>query len=496
MIIPKPLECQQVDGAFTFPAQLPVIIAYHPDQGYAHFVAEELAQQLRVVSGAFVTINEGEAGSKPGTILLTDRDAQADLGPEGYQLDISPECIRLCAGTNAGLFYALQSLLQILDHERASLVDDAQLKSLPCMSIKDKPQFGWRGFMLDSARHFQPIEVIYKIIDQLAALKLNRFHWHLSDDQGWRLEVLGFPKLTSVGAWRNNGKARYGGFYTREQVRVLVAYAHQRHITIVPEIDIPGHSFAALAAYPEYGCPGKEYTVQSGWGILQGTFCAGNEQTFRFLGEVFADMAEVFSGPYLHLGGDERKPGVWEACPKCSAAMKNMNFDEEAKLHRWFMERVSKRVHESLCRRTIAWGDNIEAGGVDGQIVQGWIAGQSVAAAKQGLDTINSTNTWVYFDYPESEEGIGTTWPKWMKPLPIEMVHAFDPIPEDLDPQLHKHVLGSECHLWTEHVPDEATIRRQIIPRIHAFSEAVWTPTEGRDFDDFSKRLKHQRTLF
>jgi len=497
MIIPKPAERHVTDGHFVFPETLTVWLSYQPDPGYAHFVADELTQALRVASGSFVTIRTAEPGQTPptGAVILTDEGHDPDLGKEGYQLRIAPGHIKLIAGANPGLFYAGQSLLQVLNHHRAACETDTR-DGLPCTTIIDKPRFGWRGFMLDSVRHFQPIELVYKIIDQLAALKLNRFHWHLTDDQGWRVEMLGYPKLTSVGAWRpNGGGGRYGGFYTRAQVQGLVEYAKARNITVIPEFDMPGHSMAALAAYPEFGCRDDDYEVQVTFGIDYAAFCAGNESTFQFLESILGEFAELFPAPYIHLGGDERKPGLWDNCEKCCAARDSRGLPDEGALQKWFMDRVSSHVHDSLCRRTIVWGDNIDAGSTEGQIVQGWLPGQAVAGARQGHDVINSIHESVYLNYTNIPEEITEEMPTWMRVLPIEDVYDFDPIPEDLEPELHHKVLGSESHLWTEFVRDEATLVRHLVPRLYAFSEAIWTDPAARDFEGFKQRLTTQQII-
>jgi hexosaminidase len=505
MIIPKPFIHQVKDGAFAFDTEVSVLLAFEADAGYAHFVAEELAQQIRVAAGCFVTVKAGkpeDAGR--GDVVLTDTDVPGDLGNEGYSLTITQDQITLRASHNAGLFYAAQSLRQLLIAQRSTqslaAADNSQapVRELPCVDIKDTPRFAWRGFMLDSARHFQPVDLIIKLIDQLAALKLNRFHWHLTDDQGWRLEVLGYPKLTSVGAWRSNGQGasgntgRYGGYYTQEQVREVVAYAKQRQIVVIPEIEMPAHNLASLAAYPEFGCHDGPSDVTNTWGLLDGVYCAGKDQTFAFLNHVLDEVAELFPSTYLHLGGDERKPGRWDDCTRCRAVREKHDLPDEAALHRWFMDRVAGHVHTTLNRRSISWGDNIDAGGTQGQIVHGWLPEQSTKAARQGLDTINSTNQWVYLDYPETEKEKAENKPDWMKVLPLEKVYEFDPIPQDLESDLHHHIIGSEAPLWTEHVPTEADIHHQLWPRLIAFSETVWSPIENRDFEEFKKRLAVQ----
>ena len=495
MIIPKPLVQQAQSGAFAFDAAFSLYLTYHADPGYAHFVAENLTQHLRVATGRFVTVRETESETPPpaGSVVLTDQEHSHDLGSSGYTLHVTPEQVCLRAGANAGLFYAAQSLIQLLDHHRAQ-ANGKPLKQIPCTLIQDKPRFPWRGFMLDSVRHIQPIELIYDIIDQMAALKLNRFHWHLTDDQGWRLESNSYPRLNSIGAWHGSDTGgRYGGFYTREQVRGLVEHAHLRNITIIPEFDMPGHSLAALAAYPELGCKGEGYSVQEGYGILYGAFCAGNEKVYHFIEGVLEEWSEIFSAPYVHLGGDERKLGLWEACERCAAARKALELPDENALQRYFMDRVSKCVHDSICRRTIVWGDNIDAGSTKGQIVQGWLPGQTVKGARQGHDVINSIHESLYLNYLNTPDEMKDFMPKWMRTLPLKQVHDFDPIPENLEPELHKHVLGSESHLWTEYIEDKATLVNHLIPRLHAFSEAVWTNPADRDFEDFKKRLATQR---
>ncbi len=492
MIIPRPLEFTPSQGTFTFRPNVAVVPAFHADPGDAWFIADELSQAIRVATGCFVTNRAGEPGHAPppGAIVLTDQDAPSDLGVEGYRIDITPGQVTLRAAAAAGLFYAYQSFAQLLKGHAATHGHPGKLTDIPCAHIRDKPRFGWRGLMLDSARHFQPVEQVMRLIDRLAAIKLNRLHWHLTEDQGWRLEILGYPRLTGVGAWRSNGKGRYGGFYTQEQVREVVAYARARHITVVPEIEMPGHNLAALAAYPELGCNGVSNEVTGEWGILDGVYCAGKEQTFRFLEDVLGEVAELFPGPYLHLGGDERKKGLWDNCPRCTQLRQANGLADEAALHKWFMQRVCGRVHESLLRRSIAWGDNIDLGGIDGQIVHGWLPEQSTKAARQGHDTINSTHEWVYLDYPQNEQDHAQRKPGWMAVLPIGKVYEFDPIPYDLEPQFHQHILGSEATLWSEYVPDEAEMYHQLFPRLYAFSEALWSDPAARDFADFSRRLQ------
>ena len=502
MIIPKPLIENPQAGAFVFPDELPVHLAYGKDHGHCYFVADELSQRLRVATGKFISIRDGQPDD-PATpaVVLTDHDAPADLGPEGYQITITPERITLYSKRNAGLFYAGGSLAQVLHHHRSQVTADAghgspTLAGLPCVDIKDRPRFPWRGFMLDSARHFQPIELITQLIDRIAALKLNRFHWHLTDDQGWRLEILGYPKLTSVGAWRNNGTqtTRYGGYYTQQQVREVVAYAKMRNVMIVPEIDIPSHNLAALAAYPELSCHGEARDVTGEWGLRDGVYCVGQDATFRFLENVFAEVAALFPDAPIHIGGDERKPGLWDNCPRCLSRRKELGLKDESALQRWMMDKVAGHIRQTHGRRSISWGDIIEYGCGDDIIVQGWVKGQAETSAEQGIDTINSTNQWVYLDYPQSAEEHAASYPDWMATLPVEKVYEFDPIPEGLDPQFHKHILGSEANLWTEFVPDEAQLYHQIMPRLYAFSEVVWSPAEGRSLAEFEKRLAVQRS--
>lgn len=503
MMIPKPLIERTQVGEFVFPDELPVCLAYGKDHGCSYFVADELSQRLRVASGRFVSIRDGQPDD-PNTpaVVLTDQGAPEDLGPEGYQIIVTPNRITLRSKHNAGLFYAGESLKQILHYHHSQTTSAAgngssTLAGLPCVEIQDKPRFPWRGFMLDSARHFQPVELIIQLIDQIAALKLNRFHWHLTDDQGWRLEILSYPKLTSVGAWRTNGKqnTRYGGYYTQQQVREVVAYAKMRHVTIIPEIDIPSHNLAALAAYPELGCNGGARAVSSEWGLLDGVYCVGQDTTFNFLENVFAEVADLFPDAPIHIGGDERKPGLWDNCPHCDGLRKELGLKDEAALQKWVMDKVAGHIHKAHGRRSISWGDIIEYGCGDDIIVQGWVKGQAETSARLGIDTINSTNTSVYLDYPQSPEEHAASYPDWMGTLPVEKVYEFEPIPEGLDPQFHKHILGSEANLWTEFVPDEAQLYHQIMPRLYAFSEVVWSPADRRDFADFDKRLEVQRSL-
>jgi len=496
MIIPKPAMQTAEEGVFAFSSHITVYVSFSADPGYSHFVAEELSQKLRVATGSFVSVKSAEPGEAPaGGVVLTDHEALEGLGDEGYNLTVRPDRITLRAPAAPGLFYAGQSLAQLIHHRLSTVGKNGGglLSQLPCVTIQDEPRFAWRGFMLDSARHFQPIELILKLIDQIAALKLNRFHWHLTEDQGWRLEVLSYPKLTGVGAWRSNGDGHYGGFYTQEQVRDVIVYAKLRNVTVIPEIEMPAHNLAALAAYPELGCSGERTDVTNDWGVLAGVFCAGRDETFSFLENVLNEVAELFPAAYLHIGGDERKQGLWDNCPRCQGVRKEHGLADESALQKWFMDRVADHIHTTLGRRTIAWGDNIDAGVTEGQVVQGWLPEQSAKAARQGSDTINSTHEWVYLDYPATEQDLAEKKPDWMMVLPLEKVYRFDPIPQGLEPEHHHHVLGSESHLWTEHVPNEKELYHQLIPRLLAFAETVWSPLDLRDFDCFKKRLAVQQ---
>ncbi len=387
---------------------------------------------------------------------------------ESYRLVIRPHGLELTAHSRSGLFRGTQTVHQLMD---------AAGDHIPCGVIEDWPGFRWRGMLLDCGRHFMPLEVIKETIDQLAYHKFNVLHWHLTEDQGWRLEVPGYERLTEVAAWRmESDGSRYGGYYTCEQVREVVSYAAERFITVVPEIELPGHSKAALAAYPELSCNGQPLDVETQWGIFKDVYCAGNEETFRFLEDVLTHTMDLFPSRYIHIGGDECPKDRWRSCPKCQQRIAQENLDGEHELQSWFIRRIEKFLTGKE-RRLVGWDEILEGGLAPSATVQSWrgVRG-AIAAARQGHGAIVSPTSHCYFDYDVAK-------------LDLRKVHTFNPKPEKLSTAENEHILGGEMNLWSEYIPPER-LQNMVFPRLTAMAECLWTDNEKRSFPEFLDRLR------
>jgi hexosaminidase len=340
---------------------------------------------------------------------------------------------------------------------------------------------------LDVCRHFFSKEFVKKYIDQLAYYKINTFHWHLTDDQGWRIEIKKYPKLTEVGAWRTEKDgSKYGGYYTQEDIIEIVEYAKERYITITPEIEMPGHSSAALAAYPYLGCTGQQITVPNTWGIKKDIY-APTDTVFKFFEEVMDEVCALFPGRYIHIGGDEAPKTQWKSSPVAQAVMKQYNLKNEEELQHYFMHRVEKYLN-SKGKIAIGWGEVVKGGLSDSMVVMSWLSkGAGIKAAKYGNDVIMAPRGYCYFDYPQ-EGDIAKAF--WMLPLPLKKVYSFNPVPGGLLPKQQKHILGGEATLWTEYVATEAQAEHQLMPRLAALAEALWTSPSRKNYKDFTERLK------
>ncbi|MCP4290624.1 MAG: family 20 glycosylhydrolase [bacterium] len=386
---------------------------------------------------------------------------------ESYQLTIQAHGMELRAQSRTGLFRGAQTLRQLMAAEGGTI---------PCGVISDSPEFGWRGMLLDCGRHFMPVEVIKNTIDQLAYHKFNVLHWHLTEDQGWRLEVPQYPRLAEVAAWRTESDgSRYGGFYSSDEVKEIVAYAAERFITVVPEIELPGHSVAALAAYPELSCTGRPLKVETQWGIFDDVYCAGNEKTFDFLEGVFTHAMALFPSKYIHIGGDECPKERWKNCEKCQQRIAQENLDGEHELQSWFIRRMEKFLI-SHDRRLVGWDEILEGGLAPAATVQSWRGTRgAIAAAQQGHNAIVSPTSHCYFDYDVAT-------------LDLRQVHSFRPRPENLSPDEQKHILGGEMNLWSEYIPHER-LNNMLFPRLTAMAECLWKAPEPRDFSEFLNRM-------
>jgi len=440
-----------------------------------------------------------------GGILLTAKDADTNLGPEGYELAVAPDSIVIRAPTQAGLFYGVQTLLQLLPPEifSTNLVTNADWQ-IPCVQIEDWPRFKWRGLMLDVSRHFFSKSEVETILDAMALHKLNMFHWHLTDDQGWRIEIKKYPKLTQIGAWRMgvgfkldpksttkyDAAGRYGGFYTQDDIRQVVKYAAARHITVVPEIEMPGHSMAALAAYPEFSSNGEATTIPvDDGGVLNGIYNPANAGTFKFLDDVLTEVFQLFPGKYVHIGGDEVPKDAWKNNSECQALMKQEGLKNQAELQSWFTRRIEKFV-SAHGRTMIGWSEILQGGIAQNAVVMDWIGG-ATEAAKAGHDVVMSPSHYCYFDfYQTTSFSNEPPAQNWAGPLPLNKVYSFEPVPVDLAPQLQPHILGAQGNLWTEKIPNLKHAEYMIFPRECALAEITWSSKSSRDWDDFMRRLQ------
>lgn len=418
-------------------------------------------------------------------------NSQLEMPDEGYKLEIDGSRVKLIGKTAAGVFRGVQTIIQLLPHEPQPEV------WLAGVTIEDWPTYKWRGMHLDVCRHFYDTAFVKKYFDLLALHKMNRFHWHLTEDQGWRIEIKQYPKLTEVGAWREEtmvGKnwdefdgEPHGGFYTQQEIKEVVKYAQERFITIVPEIEMPGHSSAALAAYPHLGCTGGPYEVQKVWGIFDEVYCAGKEETFTFLQNVLDEVMELFPSAYIHVGGDECPKTSWEKCPDCQKRIKDEGLANEHELQSWVIKRMEKYLN-AHGRKLIGWDEILEGGLAPEATVMSWRGTEGgIKAARMGHDVVMSPNSHCYFDHyqanPEEEPlAIGglTT---------LKDVYLYDPTPVELSEKEAEHILGAQANVWTEYITTSEYLEYMVLPRMCALSEVVWTAPGDRNFDLFTNRL-------
>ncbi|MEN8006021.1 MAG: family 20 glycosylhydrolase [Candidatus Krumholzibacteriota bacterium] len=470
-LIPGPTSWRPSGGTFLW-ADLQRIVVRDDGIGLTD-QAERAAIRLKTALGLDLPVQVAGPGDAPGGSLLLRRIPGA--GPEQYEMKITGEGIEISATHPQGFFHGVSSLIQLALNGPPS----SPATTLPQGTIRDQPRFGWRGMLLDCGRHFMPVESIKELLDKLALHKFNVLHWHLTEDQGWRLEIPGYPRLTEIGAWRTETDGSVsGGFYTTEDVRDIVAYAAERFITVVPEIEMPGHSQAALAAYPELSCTGGPFEVQTQWGVHKDILCAGREETFTFLEDVLVRVMEMFPGRYIHIGGDEAPRDRWKKCARCQARIRDENLSGEDDLQSWFIGRIGTFL-SGHGRRLIGW-DEILDGGLPGDpnhfTVQAWRGlDKAAAAARAGHDVIVSPTSHAYFDY---DPGV----------LDLQQVFEFRPVPAGLDPAAGERILGGQMNLWTEYIPPER-VDTMLFPRLTAMAEALWTGADNRDFPAFLDRL-------
>lgn len=488
-IVPRPAALELLDGQFSLSAAVPIVI--DRDDPQVRLVAGALSDALRTVTGQAPEIRTAAPATGTVAVRLVQTPGDAALGPEGYELTIRPEGISLRASEPRGLFWGVQTIRQLLPPSEGGAAPTA----LPALRIVDRPRYAWRGMHLDVCRHMFPVAFVKRYIDLMALHKMNTFHWHLTEDQGWRIEIKKYPKLTEIAAWRLEQGRKYGGFYTQAQVREVVAYAAARFITVVPEIEMPGHSRAALAAYPELSCTGGPFEVATTWGVFEDVFCAGNEATFTFLEDVLAEVIDLFPGPYLHIGGDECPKARWKACPKCQARIQAEGLADEDELQSYFIKRIATWL-DARGKRLVGWDEILEGGLAPSATVMSWRGTQGgIAAARLGHNVVMTPMSPCYFNYPQTAEP-GEPGHRDGTLVRLRDVYAFEPTPANLTPDQARHVLGAQGNLWSEFIATPQEAEYMAFPRLCALAETVWTPPQRRAWDDFARRLtEHRRRL-
>jgi hexosaminidase len=482
-IIPQPAHLIKHEGNFIITKNTSLVIKDDENMKTAEF----LNGYLKKFYGFELPVKKQ---SMKNAIELNTK--LSNTGKDAYTFESNPDRIIITGATYAATFYGMQTLIQLLPTQRSSSL------RIPSVSIQDEPRFAYRGMLLDVGRYFYPVEFVKEYIDFIALHKMNYFHWHLTDDPGWRIEIKKYPNLTNTGAWRSKtnifqfndttaGNEHYGGYYTQEEIKDIVQYAKDRYITIIPEIEMPAHSLSALASYPELGCTGGPYEMPDKWASYLDVFCAGNDKTFEFIENVLDEVMALFPSPYIHIGGDECPKERWKECPKCQARIKNENLKDEHELQSYFIKRVEKYIN-SKGRTMIGWDEILEGGLAPNAVVMSW-RGESggIAAAKAKHKVIMTPSRYCYFDYPQTENAENVT--DWMKLTTVDTVYKYEPVPKELNEEESRYVLGGQGNIWTEFISSPARAEYMMFPRMSALSEVLWSPKDKRNFDDFKDRM-------
>jgi hexosaminidase len=490
-ILPAPASANPDKGFFRFNGETKIFLQSNDSSSLkiAHYLAEQVNTFLNLKLSIITS-------SRPGKNTIVLKTGYVADKTEAYSLLIKKKEITIDGASSAGLFYGVQTLLQILYPEGQ---DKSNIR-IACTEITDAPSFAWRGLHLDVCRHFYSIEFVKKMIDMMAMLKLNTFHWHLTDDQGWRIEIKRYPELSRISAWRDETMVghytetgqqfdgiRYGGYYTQDQIRDVVKYAQDRYITIIPEIEMPGHAVAALSAYPQFSCTGGPFKVYTKWGVSEDVYCAGKEGTFEFLENVLDEVIALFPGKYIHIGGDECPKTRWKSCSFCQKRIKDEGLKDELELQSYFVKRIERFV-ASKGKSMMGWDEILEGGLPERASVMSWRGYEGgIEAAHTGHDVVMTPTDFCYFDHYQSQDkneplAIGGF-------LPLEKVYSFNPLPPALSIEGAKHILGAQANLWTEYIADEKKAEYMIFPRLCAMAEVLWTPKGLQNYPDFLIRL-------
>lgn len=493
-LIPQPALVINLEGTFAFTPETKIQVNKGDEQFMK--VASFLINHIDKFYGIKSTVSQADSPEKKSVFLKLDENS--GLGKEAYNLTVNPKGVTIVASAPNGLFYGIQTLVQLMPPSQKKLSEIV----LPAVEIKDSPRFAWRGLHLDVGRHFMPKEFVLKYIDYMAMHKFNTFHWHLTEDQGWRIEIKKYPKLTEIGSIRketlvghgrdpkNYDGTSYGGFYTQEDVKQIVAYAAERYITVVPEIEMPGHSLGALAAYPQLGCTGGPYEVATRWGVFNDVYCAGKEETFAFLQDVISELIPLFPGQYFHIGGDECPKTVWKKCPLCQKRMKEEGLTTEHQLQSYFVQRMEKFLNEKG-KKLIGWDEILEGGLAPNAAVMSWRGEEGgIAAAKQHHFVVMTPGTYCYFDHYQADSkteplAIGGF-------LPLEKVYNYEPIPAALTEEEGTYVMGAQGNVWTEYMKTPQYVEYMVYPRAAALAEVVWSPKASKNYGSFKNRMLDQ----
>ena len=495
-VIPQPQEIVLARDTTPFIIDRSTTIVYPATNEKMHRTADFLATFIKEMTGTEVRVSDKEKSSN-AIILAVD----STMGhPEGYKLQITPEKVLLTGGSEAGVFYGIQTI-----HKALPILKDGKVAAaLPAGTVTDFPRFRYRGFMIDVGRHFFPVSYLKQMIDLMALHNINYFHWHLTEDQGWRIEIKKYPKLTEIGSKRDStiidwetkkfdGKP-HSGFYTQDEAREIVRYAADRFITVVPEIDLPGHTTAALASYPELGCTGGPYKVLCSFGVFPDVLCAGNDQTLQFTKDVLDEIMDIFPSEYIHIGGDECPKSRWEKCPKCQAKIKELGIKALPKhskgnqLQTYFMSELEKEIN-AHGRRMLGWDEVLEGGLTPNSTIMSWRGIQGgIEAARQHHDVIMTPIQRLYFSNPRINKMTGFEW--------MNRVYNFEPVPAELTDAEKKFVIGTQGCIWTEWTADSTKMEWQILPRMAALSEIQWTLPEHKNFERFMERLPEMLKIY
>lgn len=495
-VIPQPQEIVLARDTTPFIIDRSTTIVYPATNEKMHRTADFLATFIKEMTGTEVRVSDKEKSSN-AIILAVD----STMGhPEGYKLQITPEKVLLTGGSEAGVFYGIQTI-----HKSLPILKDGKVAAaLPAGTVTDFPRFRYRGFMIDVGRHFFPVSYLKQMIDLMALHNINYFHWHLTEDQGWRIEIKKYPKLTEIGSKRDStiidwetkkfdGKP-HSGFYTQDEAREIVRYAADRFITVVPEIDLPGHTTAALASYPELGCTGGPYKVLCSFGVFPDVLCAGNDQTLQFTKDVLDEIMDIFPSEYIHIGGDECPKSRWEKCPKCQAKIKELGIkalpkhSKENQLQTYFMSELEKEIN-AHGRRMLGWDEVLEGGLTPNSTIMSWRGIQGgIEAARQHHDVIMTPIQRLYFSNPRINKMTGFEW--------MNRVYNFEPVPAELTDAEKKFVIGTQGCIWTEWTADSTKMEWQILPRMAALSEIQWTLPEHKNFERFMERLPEMLKIY